>query len=216
MVLILPIIPRASAGYPAFSRLRGIVGAGYKTAMRLFVWIPLAAWAIAAPALAAPASDTASPAPHGPGAMAVETLAAGLTSGAVLGLSYLGAARLSTMGALGQIALVAGVAVFPPLASTLAGEGRLTGDHYLASLAGGVAGLGIGYLATSGVGGLTPGPSDLAIKFGAMALGQGLGAMAGYELYRSYKPHATDLNRLGPDKIDELKDWDTQIQRQRR
>ncbi|HEY9722294.1 MAG TPA: hypothetical protein V6D47_09780 [Oscillatoriaceae cyanobacterium] len=185
--------------------------------MRQFVWIPLIAWAIAAPALADPASDTAAPTtPHGPGAMAVETLAAGLTSAAVLGLSYLGILRLSALGGAGQIALFAGVALVPPLTATLAGERRLSSDDYFAALAGGIAGLGVGYLATGGVGGTTPGANDLEIKFGAMALGQGLGAMAGYELYRDYKPHATDLNRLGPEKIDEIKDWDTEIQRQRR
>lgn len=182
--------------------------------MRQFFMTLFCAAAIARPALAAPASGTASP--HGPGTLAVETLAASLTGAAVLGLAYLGAARLSSLGALGQIAVVAGAAALPPAALTLAAERHVPADDYFAALAGGLGGLGLGFLATRGVGGLSPAPADIAVKFGAMALGEGLGATVGYELYRNYKPHATDLNRLGPDRIDELKDWDREIQKQRR
>ena len=88
-------------------------------------------------------------------------------------------------------------------------------DSYLASLSGGLVGLGLGFLATSTLGGSSPGSLDVALKVGAMAVGQGLFASGAYHLYEGYKPTATDLDKLPEHRTDDpILNW--KLQRERR
>lgn len=110
----------------------------------------------------------------------------------------------SSVGLLTGAVLLAGLSA-PPAALIAYRERPFAFDMLLASFAGGMAGLGMGFGAARLASGGVPSPELLA---GAMALGQGLGAAASYHLYRGHKATATDLDRLpAKRKDDPIDDW---------
>lgn len=100
--------------------------------------------------------------------------------------------------------MLAGLAA-PPIALVAYRERPFALDMALASFAGGLAGLGIGYGAARLASGGAAAPDLLALS---MALGQGLGAASAYHLYRLNKADAKDLNRLPAQRKDDpIDDW---------
>ncbi len=96
----------------------------------------------------------------------------------------------------------------PPAALIAYRERPFAFDMLLASFAGGMVGLGIGFGAARLASGGAAAPEVLALS---MAACQGLGAATAYHLYRGHKATATDLDRLPAqrkdDPIDNWKFW---------
>lgn len=94
-------------------------------------------------------------------------------------------------------------------------------DGYFASLSGGVLGLLLGYAISTLVApnstmqaALAPGATELTgaspspMRFALLAIGQGLGASAGYVLYEHAKPYLSNLNELPAHRTDDPNNWD--------
>jgi hypothetical protein len=139
------------------------------------------------------------------------------TSGLVLGLAFADGGRgpLGGLGGAGQLALVGLACAVPPAGAVALNPTGFHMDDYVAALSGGLVGLGLGYVLTSGLGGTSPTGLDYGLKALGMALGQGIGGATALHLYQGYRPTATDLDRLPENRTDDpIDNWNLRRERQ--
>jgi hypothetical protein len=138
--------------------------------------------------------------PPSPLDLAVDLLLPTLTSAAAFSAIIGGGIESPSVQAL----LIGGALAAPAAGLVALREHPFALDCYFASASGGVlgmlAGMGLTRL-------LLPADAGLA-RVPYLAIGQGLGAAAGYHVYRLAKPHLDGLDRLPEHRTDDPLNWD--------
>ncbi|MDB5096949.1 MAG: hypothetical protein JWM80_1370 [Cyanobacteria bacterium RYN_339] len=103
-----------------------------------------------------------------------------------------------------QALLIGGALAAPPAALVAFREKPFALDSYFAAASGGVLGMLLG-MGLSRV--FLPTDAGL-VRLPLLAIGQGLGAAAGYHLYRLAKPNLEGLDKLPEHRTDDPNNWD--------